>query len=320
MSRSRPRVFCRALCCHLRLNSILEPEWRTLRPGRDRRRPRRVRRRDPRRPARHEGRLRREAAGKALGGTCLNVGCIPSKALLDSSELYDVAPAQARHATASRSASVDARPRRDARPQGRGRQGADRRRRLPVQEEQGRRRSTAPASCSAGDKVEVTGDDGTKTTLEAEARPARHRQRADRAAVPARSTASTSSARPRRWPSTAVPEAPDRRRRRLHRPGARLGLDAARGEGDGPRVPAAHPAARRRRGRRRWCTSRSTKQGLEFHLETQGDRARRSQGDAVTVTAAGEGRQGADVRRATACWSRSAGGRTPPGSGWTRPA
>src|SRR5947209_5781963 len=24
-----------------------------------------------------------------LGGTCLNVGCIPSKALLDSSELYD---------------------------------------------------------------------------------------------------------------------------------------------------------------------------------------------------------------------------------------
>ncbi len=29
-------------------------------------------------------------SGKALGGTCLNVGCIPSKALLDSSELYDV--------------------------------------------------------------------------------------------------------------------------------------------------------------------------------------------------------------------------------------
>src|SRR5271170_1750646 len=29
----------------------------------------------------------------ALGGTCLNVGCIPSKTLLDSSELY----AQARH-------------------------------------------------------------------------------------------------------------------------------------------------------------------------------------------------------------------------------
>ncbi|MFO0938584.1 MAG: dihydrolipoyl dehydrogenase [Gemmataceae bacterium] len=30
-------------------------------------------------------------SNKALGGTCLNVGCIPSKALLDSSELYDLA-------------------------------------------------------------------------------------------------------------------------------------------------------------------------------------------------------------------------------------
>ncbi|HEV3121393.1 MAG TPA: FAD-dependent oxidoreductase, partial [Isosphaeraceae bacterium] len=26
-----------------------------------------------------------------LGGTCLNIGCIPSKALLDSSELYHIA-------------------------------------------------------------------------------------------------------------------------------------------------------------------------------------------------------------------------------------
>ena len=26
--------------------------------------------------------------GKTLGGTCLNVGCIPSKALLSSSELF----------------------------------------------------------------------------------------------------------------------------------------------------------------------------------------------------------------------------------------
>src|SRR5262249_42895290 len=33
-----------------------------------------------------------------LGGTCLNVGCIPSKALLDSSELYAMARGQfARH-------------------------------------------------------------------------------------------------------------------------------------------------------------------------------------------------------------------------------
>src|SRR3954468_21565772 len=29
--------------------------------------------------------------GRTLGGTCLNVGCIPSKALLDSSELFHLA-------------------------------------------------------------------------------------------------------------------------------------------------------------------------------------------------------------------------------------
>src|ERR1700730_13084210 len=30
----------------------------------------------------------------SLGGTCLNIGCIPSKALLDSSELYSVTKAK----------------------------------------------------------------------------------------------------------------------------------------------------------------------------------------------------------------------------------
>src|SRR5437667_5224214 len=34
----------------------------------------------------------------ALGGTCLNIGCIPSKALLDSSEFYALAGSRfARH-------------------------------------------------------------------------------------------------------------------------------------------------------------------------------------------------------------------------------
>jgi dihydrolipoamide dehydrogenase len=35
--------------------------------------------------------------GPALGGTCLNIGCIPSKALLDSSELYYLARARFQH-------------------------------------------------------------------------------------------------------------------------------------------------------------------------------------------------------------------------------
>ena len=37
---------------------------------------------------------------RTLGGTCLNVGCIPSKAMLDSSELFHLAKErfrQARH-------------------------------------------------------------------------------------------------------------------------------------------------------------------------------------------------------------------------------
>src|SRR5437763_9818002 len=44
----------------------------------------------------------------ALGGTCLNVGCIPSKALLDSSELYAVIRHRAgRHGIKVEGASLD---------------------------------------------------------------------------------------------------------------------------------------------------------------------------------------------------------------------
>src|SRR6516164_4938292 len=44
----------------------------------------------------------------ALGGTCLNVGCIPSKALLDSSELYVQAKSHAqRHGIQIDSVGLD---------------------------------------------------------------------------------------------------------------------------------------------------------------------------------------------------------------------
>jgi dihydrolipoamide dehydrogenase len=47
-------------------------------------------------------------SNKALGGTCLNVGCIPSKALLDSSELYDLAQHKfARHGIKATGLSLD---------------------------------------------------------------------------------------------------------------------------------------------------------------------------------------------------------------------
>ena len=46
--------------------------------------------------------------GKALGGTCLNIGCIPSKALLDSSEMYEVTTHKlARHGIKVGSVALD---------------------------------------------------------------------------------------------------------------------------------------------------------------------------------------------------------------------
>jgi dihydrolipoamide dehydrogenase len=105
-------------------------------------------------------------SGKALGGTCLNVGCIPSKALLDSSELYDVT----RHKLAKHGIQVDG-------------VGLD----LPTMM---KRKDDVVKSLTGGigmlfkknkvtpyygsgkllapGKVEVTGEDGTKTQLDAD--------------------------------------------------------------------------------------------------------------------------------------------------------
>jgi dihydrolipoamide dehydrogenase len=103
---------------------------------------------------------------KALGGTCLNVGCIPSKALLDSSELYEVTRHKlAKHGIKVGGVSLD----------------------LP---EMMRRKDGVVKSLTdgiaflfkknkvtpyfgsgkllGGGKVEVTADDGTKTVIEAE--------------------------------------------------------------------------------------------------------------------------------------------------------
>jgi pyruvate/2-oxoglutarate dehydrogenase complex dihydrolipoamide dehydrogenase (E3) component len=62
----------------------------------------------------------------ALGGTCLNVGCIPSKALLESSELYAGDPTRIDRARHQR-AEGDARPTGDDAPQIGHRPRADRR-------------------------------------------------------------------------------------------------------------------------------------------------------------------------------------------------
>ena len=74
---------------------------------------------------------------ETLGGTCLNIGCIPSKALLQSSEIFE----QARHGMAVHGVKVgevdlDLPAMMAQKTQGGG--GEHRRRRLPVQEEQDR--------------------------------------------------------------------------------------------------------------------------------------------------------------------------------------
>ena len=72
---------------------------------------------------------------KTLGGTCVNVGCIPSKALLQSSEHFEFARLHARRAR-HQLRRRHARPRDDDEAQGRRRRAEHAGRRVPVQEEQ----------------------------------------------------------------------------------------------------------------------------------------------------------------------------------------
>lgn len=102
---------------------------------------------------------------KALGGTCLNVGCIPSKALLDSSELYETTLHKlARHGIKIGSVALDL-PAMLARKD------------KVVKDLTGgvaflfKKYRVTPvygaAKLLAPNKVEVTAEDGSKTTLEA---------------------------------------------------------------------------------------------------------------------------------------------------------
>ena len=157
------------------------------------------------------------------GGTCLNVGCIPSKALLHASELFEEAGAQLRARWASRSAS---------------------------------RSSISPAMMKFKDegvdgnvkgvdflfkKNKIDSFRGTgriagarqgrgrrRRRQDADARDQehRHRHRLGRRAAPGhrRSTRSASSRRPARSRSTKVPERAAGGRRRRDRARARLGV------------------------------------------------------------------------------------------------
>ena len=73
-----------------------------------------------------------------LGGTCLRVGCIPTKAWVQTAFALKEAAGELRRSSASRSGAADARLRRGERVEGRRRQADDQRRREPLQGERRR--------------------------------------------------------------------------------------------------------------------------------------------------------------------------------------
>ncbi len=201
-----------------------------------------------------------------FGGTCLNVGCIPSKALLHASELFE----EASHGFAAMGIKVDAELDLPAMMKYKA-EGVDGNvkgiefllkknkiddppRRRPHRRY--RQRSGAPGRRRRG---EDAGDEGH-----------RHRNRLrHRAACPAsRSMRSASFPPPARWTSTAFP-ASARDRRRRHRPGAGLGLAPPRRESHRGRVPGPHCPRHRRRSREA-IPAHPAKAGLRVPASAEG--------------------------------------------------
>ena len=130
---------------------------------------------------------------ETLGGTCLNVGCIPSKALLHASELFE----EAAHGTLAKwgikTSGVELDLDSDARPaQGSG-EGPHPGHRVPVQEEQGRV-AEGPRQLR-----ERRHGQGRRPHRPREEHRHRHRLVGDAAARRRRSTRSGSSIPPARW-------------------------------------------------------------------------------------------------------------------------
>ena len=161
-----------------------------------------------------------------LGGTCLNVGCIPSKALLDSSELYHLAKERfKRHGITFDGLTLDLIG--DAGPQGQGRQGADRGRSPPLSARTGSRSSQAPLGSPRRRSVEVALNEGGKTEFSAgHILLATGSEPVKLPFLPFDGkTVVDSTGRPQLH---AGSQSPGRGRRGLHRPRARLGVEAAR--------------------------------------------------------------------------------------------
>ena len=254
--------------------------------------------------------------GRTLGGTCLNVGCIPSKAMLDSSELYHLAKERfGKHGI--KFDGDQARPGRDAGPQGRSGQGADRRRPLPLHARTASRRSSGPAGSARRHSVQVALNEGGSLDLQARSYLAGDRVGAGEPAVPAvqrpdgrrfdRGARVRQGSRP-----------PGGRGRRLYRARAGLGVAAAGCQGHRDRVPAADRADGRP-GDGRAAQKEPGKAGARISPGDQGHRGVDRRATARPSTP--RRRMGrSSISNASGCWSRSAGVRSRKAWGWPRSA
>ena len=246
------------------------------------------------------------------GGTCLNIGCIPSKALLYASEMFEEAghglaklgvkvgtpeldlPGMMAHKDATVKSNVDG--------------VAFLFKKNKIDFIHGAARIAAPG------KVEVTAADGAKQAVDAKAI--------------AIATGSEFNAAPGRRHRRGAyrhldrfaraeerAEAAARRRRRRHRAGDWLGLAAPRLAGDGRRVFGPHPARLRRRGREAE-PAHFSEAGVSVPPVLQSDGRCAQCGNAGGERRAGE-RRGRRPRRSKpmSCSSPSAAGRTPMASG-----
>ena len=183
-----------------------------------------------------------------LGGICLNWGCIPTKALLRSAEIFHYMEHAKDYGLAAK--DVQLRRRGDRQALARRRRAAFQRRRLPAQEEQDRRdlghRDHLRARQGQRQGGRQSAQGGTRwRRLCGQARHRRHRRAAAGAARPrARPEAGVDLFRGDGAREDAEVAAGCRLRRHRHR--VRLLLPHPRRRSDGGRNPAADPA---RRGR-----------------------------------------------------------------------
>jgi hypothetical protein len=173
-----------------------------------------------------------------LGGTCLNVGCIPSKALLHTSHLFEEAGHASRQGIQRRHAE-------DRRDQDDRSQEHDRRPSSPAASRACSRRTRSPCSTATGSFVgQGPMVAGRSRSARSRRRQAGHRRHRFKAAPPAGHSGRQQDRvrQRRRARHRRRAEEARRDRCRRHRPGNGLGLAPSRFRGDHPRSHARLPA------------------------------------------------------------------------------